>query len=51
MNVNLYTSQFITDSVSWLDTKNNTLLVKTMDSSIRILEHEFDVLPNVGEYL
>ena len=26
MNVNLYTSQFITDSVSWLDTKNNTIM-------------------------
>jgi methionyl-tRNA formyltransferase len=34
-----------------LDTKNNTILVKTMDSSIRILEHEFDVLPDIGEYL
>jgi methionyl-tRNA formyltransferase len=30
---------------------NNNILVKTYDGSIWILEHEFKVLPKVGEYL
>jgi len=34
-----------------LEIKNNTILVKTYDGAIRILEHEFKSLPQVGEYL
>lgn len=34
-----------------IDKKNNTITVKTSDSAIIILEHEFDKLPEVGEYL
>ena len=34
-----------------LENKNNTILVKCYDGAIRILEHDFDILPNVGEYL
>lgn len=34
-----------------LEVKNNTLLIKTYDEAVRILVHEFKVLPKVGEYL
>ena len=34
-----------------LETDNNTIVVKTYDSAIRVLEHEFEILPKVGEYL
>ena len=34
-----------------LDIKGNTFLVKSYDGAILILEHEFDDLPKVGEYL
>jgi len=39
MNVNLYTSQFITDSVSWLDTKNNTIMSGDFTKLSYILPH------------
>lgn len=34
-----------------LETKDNTLIVKTYDGAIEILEHEFNKLPKTGEYL
>jgi len=34
-----------------LEIKDNTILVKTYDGAIRIIEHEFEELPKVGEYL
>ncbi|MCP4118190.1 MAG: methionyl-tRNA formyltransferase [Desulfobacteraceae bacterium] len=34
-----------------LDVDNNNILVKCYDGAIRILEHEFDILPKVGDYL
>jgi len=34
-----------------LEIENNTILIKTFDTAIRVLEHTFDVLPEVGEYL
>lgn len=34
-----------------VDKNNRTILVKTYDGAIRLTEHEFDELPNVGEYL
>lgn len=34
-----------------IDAKDNSILVKTYDSAIWIVEHEFKSLPNVGEYL
>ena len=34
-----------------LEIKNNTILVKCYNGAIRILEHEFQKLPNIGEYL
>jgi len=34
-----------------LEVENNTILVKTYDGAIRLLEHEFILLPKVGEYL
>jgi len=34
-----------------LEVKNNKILVKCYDNAVRILEHEFDELPKVGEYL
>ena len=34
-----------------LEVKNNTILVKCFDKAVRILEHEFDEFPKVGEYL
>ena len=34
-----------------LEVKENTILVKCYDKAIRILEHEFNPTPKVGEYL
>lgn len=34
-----------------LNIENNKILVKTQDTAIEILEHEFKKLPKVGEYL
>lgn len=34
-----------------IEIRDNTILVKTYDGAIRILEHEFKSLPKVGEYL
>ena len=34
-----------------LEVENNTILVKTYDNAIRIIEHEFKILPKMGEYL
>lgn len=34
-----------------LESKNNIIVVKTYDSAIKIVEHEFETLPKVGEYL
>lgn len=34
-----------------LENKDNTLIVKTYDGAIEILEHEFNELPKIGEYL
>ena len=34
-----------------LESVENTIIVKCCDNAIRILEHEFKLLPNVGEYL
>jgi methionyl-tRNA formyltransferase len=34
-----------------LEVKNNKILVKCFDNAIRILEHDFDEIPKVGEYL
>ena len=39
MNINLYTSQFMTDSVSWLDTKNNTIMSGDFTKLSYILPH------------
>jgi hypothetical protein len=39
MNVNLYTSQFMTESVSWLDTKNNTIMAGDFTKLSYILPH------------
>lgn len=33
-----------------VDKLSNTILVKCYDNAIRIIEHEFDSLPSVGEY-
>lgn len=34
-----------------LEVKNNTILVKSYDGAVRIIEHEFENLPKAGEYL
>jgi len=34
-----------------LEVQNNTILIKTYDNAIRIVEHEFETLPKIGEYL
>lgn len=34
-----------------LESKDNYIVVKTYDSAIKILDHEFEILPQVGEYL
>jgi methionyl-tRNA formyltransferase len=34
-----------------LESQHNELVVKTYDGAIRLLEHEFKVLPKIGEYL
>jgi methionyl-tRNA formyltransferase len=34
-----------------LEVKDNMILVKTYDNAIRLIEHEFKILPKVGEYL
>jgi len=34
-----------------LEVSDNTVLVKTYDSAIRLIKHEFHCLPDVGEYL
>ena len=34
-----------------LDIKGNEIIVKTYDSAIRIIEHNFNKLPIKGEYL
>jgi methionyl-tRNA formyltransferase len=34
-----------------LEVKNNMILVKTYDKAIRLIEHEFKILPKVGECL
>lgn len=34
-----------------LESKNNTIVVKTYNGAIEILEHEFSNLPKVGEYI
>ena len=34
-----------------LEVKDNKILVKCHDNAVRILEHEFDEIPKVGEYL
>jgi len=34
-----------------LEVKDSKILVKCFDNAIRILEHEFDEIPKVGEYL
>ncbi|QOY54082.1 methionyl-tRNA formyltransferase [Candidatus Sulfurimonas marisnigri] len=34
-----------------LESDDNTIVIKTYDSAIKILEHEFEILPKVGEYL
>lgn len=34
-----------------LSVENNCIIVKTNDGAVKILEHEFTSLPNVGEYL
>jgi methionyl-tRNA formyltransferase len=34
-----------------LDSKKNSILVKTYDGAIEIVEHEFNKLPELGEYL
>ena len=34
-----------------LEVINNSILIKTYDSAIKIIDHEFKTLPQVGEYL
>jgi len=34
-----------------LEVKDNKILVKCYDNAVRILEHEFDEIPKVGDYL
>ncbi|MDC1068930.1 formyltransferase family protein, partial [Candidatus Kapabacteria bacterium] len=34
-----------------LNIEDNTITVKTYDGAIRILEHDFEALPKIGEYL
>lgn len=34
-----------------IESGNGTIVVKTYDSAIKILEHEFETLPKIGEYL
>lgn len=34
-----------------LELKNNSIVIKTNDNAIRILQHDFKLLPKVGEYL
>ncbi len=34
-----------------LDVYQNTILVKTYDGAVEIVEHEFNELPIIGEYL
>jgi methionyl-tRNA formyltransferase len=34
-----------------LEVKDNTIVVKTYDGAIMLIEHEFSILPKVGEYL
>ena len=34
-----------------LEVHQGTVLVKTYDGAIRIIEHEFEKIPNIGEYL
>lgn len=34
-----------------LESKRNYVVVKTYDGAVKILDHEFEVLPKVGEYL
>lgn len=34
-----------------IEKKDNAITIKTADSAIKILEHEFKILPEVGEYL
>ncbi len=34
-----------------IEIENNTILIKTYDGAIKILQHEFLTLPKVGEYL
>jgi methionyl-tRNA formyltransferase len=34
-----------------LASDGETIIVKTYDGAIKILEHEFEILPNIGEYL
>lgn len=34
-----------------IDVEGDTILVKCYDNAVRIIEHEFDILPSIGEYL
>jgi methionyl-tRNA formyltransferase len=34
-----------------LEVENNTFLVQCANQSIRVLKHDFKVIPSVGEYL
>lgn len=34
-----------------LEVQDNTILIKTYDGAVRIIEHEFKILPKAGEYL
>ena len=43
--------QYNIESGKVLSVVKNTITVKTHDSAIKILKHEFKKLPTVGEYL
>jgi methionyl-tRNA formyltransferase len=34
-----------------LSAKNNIILVKCGEDAVEIIEHEFEILPTVGDYL
>jgi len=47
----IYNVQGNLESGKVLDVNDNTITVKTYDGAIKIISHEFNKLPNAGEYL
>ena len=49
--IEIENSQYNIEPGKVLDVSEKSFIVKTMDNSIEIISHDFELLPNKGEYL